>query len=94
VSVRELFAKLTLRRRDPDRVRFVTVEQACKQRRKAGRQVRVRALRDLNGWVDRSRKERGKWSLPAGSVGRLDEERARLWERKGHLRILGPEEEA
>jgi hypothetical protein len=83
-----------VRRGDPERVRFVTLERAFKPRRATRPQVRVRALRDLNGWVNRSRKEWGKWSLPAGGVGRLDEEKAREFARKGHVEILDSEDEA
>lgn len=47
----------------------------------------------MSSWVLRSRKERGKWSLPAGSVVRLDEERAREFARKGYVEVVDPGKE-
>lgn len=61
-------------------VRFVPVERAFKP------QVKVRALMDLNGWVNR--RERIKWEIGAGSIGCIDADKAREFQVKGYVQIL------
>ncbi len=61
-------------------IEFVTVERAFSP------QVKVRATRDVSGWVDRRR--RVKWHLGAGRMGYLDAEKAREFQVKGYVEIL------
>lgn len=73
--------KVSKPRRKPDRpVKFITVEQAFKP------QIKVRVLKDLNGWADRSRNI--KWHIGAGKVGCIDEDKAREFAIKGYVEIL------
>lgn len=61
-------------------VKFVAVERAFKP------QIKVRATRDLNGWANR---ERGvKWSIGAGRIGCIDEDKAREFAAKGFVEII------
>ena len=62
---------------------FVPVERVFKH------QVRVRATRDLNGWADR--RKRVKWHIAHGSIGYLDEDKAREFQIKGYVEILAGE---
>lgn len=68
------------RRRKLEPVRFVPVSKAFEP------QVRVQAVRDLNGWVDRER--RVKWQIGRHQIGFLNEAKAREFETKGFVRIL------
>ncbi len=68
------------RRRRLEPVRFIPVEKAFKA------QVKVRATRDLSGWVDRDR--RVKWQIPAGREGCIDEDVAREWHAKGYVELV------
>jgi len=68
------------RRKELKPVTFVAVERAFKP------QIKVRATRDLSGWVNRDR--RVKWSIPTGRIGMLDEDRAREFQVKGYVEIL------
>lgn len=61
-------------------VTFVPVERAFKS------EVRVRALRDLNGWADR--RGRIKWELGTGQLGHLDAITAREFAAKSYVQIL------
>ena len=61
-------------------VKFVPVERAFKP------QVKVRALHDLNGWVDRRR--RIKWHIGTGQIGCIDEDKAREWMAKGYAELI------
>ncbi len=61
-------------------VKFVAVERAFKP------QVKVRATRDLNGWVSRDR--RVKFHIGKGRIGFIDEDKAREWQVKGFVEIL------
>jgi len=61
-------------------ITFVPVEQVFQP------QVEVRAKHDLNGWADREK--RIKWSIPAASVGCLDQDKAREFSVKGYVEIL------
>lgn len=69
-----------LRRRKLEAITFVPVEKAFKP------QVKVRALKDISGWASRER--RVKWSIGAGSIGCLDENKAREFATKGYVEIL------
>ena len=64
-------------------VTFVPVEMAFKP------QIKVRALRDINGWV--SRAKRIKWEIGAGSIGCLDADTAREFQAKSYVQILDGE---
>lgn len=68
------------RRRRLQPVTFVAVEQAFKP------QIKVRALSDLNGWVDRDR--RVKFHIGKGQIGFMDADRAREFKAKGYLEIV------
>lgn len=72
------------RRRELEPIRFVPVERVFKP------QVKVRATRDLSGWVDRGKKsgKRVKWAIPAGRIGCMDEDHAREYAVKGYVEIL------
>jgi hypothetical protein len=61
-------------------VTFVPVERVFKA------QVKVRALRDINGWANRDR--RVKWHIGAGRVGYLDEDHAREFSIKGYVEVI------
>lgn len=61
-------------------ITFVPVERAFKP------QIKVRALRDLNGHVDRDR--RVKFHIGSGRIGFIDEDTARIWQAKGYVEIL------
>lgn len=61
-------------------VRFVSVSEAFEP------QIRVQALRDLNGWVDEGRGV--KWHIGKHQLGMLNERKAREFEVKGYVRIL------
>jgi hypothetical protein len=61
-------------------VQFVAVERAFKA------QVKVRALKDISGWVNRDR--RVKFHIGAGRFGHLDEDKAREWAVKGYVEII------
>jgi hypothetical protein len=65
-------------------VKFVTVERAFKP------MVKVRATRDVSGWVDRGKKtgRRVKWSMSMGQVGYMDVAHAREYQIKGYVEIL------
>lgn len=69
-----------LRRQKEQPIKFVTLAEAFTP------QIRVRATRDINGWVDRRR--RVKWHIGAGSIGCLDEPTAREFATKGYVEIL------
>ena len=49
-------------------------------------EVKVQALRDLNGWV--SREKRLKWHMSTGSVHALDSDTARDFAIKGYVMLL------
>lgn len=68
------------RRRALQPVTFVPVEQAFKP------QIKVRATRDLNGWVDRDRKV--KFHIGAGRIGFMDADTAREFKAKGYVEIV------
>ena len=53
-------------------------------------QVKVRATRDLNGWVDRGGRSGRpvKWAIPQGRLGFLDADRAREFAAKGYVEII------
>lgn len=61
-------------------IKFVPVERAFKA------QIKFLPNRDLNGWVDRTR--RIKFHAPANRVTFLDEDTARVWQAKGYGQIL------
>lgn len=73
------------RRQRLEPVRFVPVSQVFEP------QVKVQALRDLNGWADRDR--RVKWTINRGRVGFLSADIAREFEVKGYVRIVEGEVE-
>lgn len=54
-------------------------------------QVKVQALKDLNGWANRER--RVKWHISKGSVGCIDADKAREFQVKGYVRIIEGEVE-
>ena len=61
-------------------VKFVTVEEAFEP------MIRVRALLDISGWVNR---ERGiKWSISKNEIGMLSQDAAREFSIKGYVEIL------
>jgi len=68
------------RRRRLQPVTFVPVEQAFKP------QIKVQALVDLNGWVDRDRKV--KFHIAKGSIGCIDADAAREFKAKGYVEII------
>lgn len=68
------------RRRKLDPVRFVPVAQVFKP------QIKVRALKDINGYAARDRKI--KYQIGHGRVGYLDDDTAREWQVKGYIEIL------
>jgi hypothetical protein len=72
------------RNKEIEPIRFVPVEQVFKP------QVKVRATRDLSGWVDRGKKSgrRVKWEIPHGRIGCLDEDKAREFMAKGFVEII------
>ena len=72
---------MKLRRRRPlEPITFVPHTHAFKP------QIKVRATRDLNGWADRDRRK--KWHIGKGSIGCIDEDKAREWHTKGYVEIL------
>jgi hypothetical protein len=68
------------RREKLEPITFVPVSKAFEP------QIRVQALRDINGWVDK--RERKKWHIGRHQVGMLNEKTAREFEVKGYVRIL------
>lgn len=68
------------RRERLEPVRFAPVSQVFQP------QVKVRALKDISGWANRRR--RIKWSIGAGRVGYLNEDKAREFSIKGYVEIL------
>lgn len=70
----------TRRREQLEPVTFAPVEQVFQP------QIKVRALRDINGWANRRR--RIKWHIGAGSIGYLNEDKAREFAIKGYVEIL------
>jgi hypothetical protein len=68
--------------RDP--VKIVSPEAAF------AKQVKVRATRDFNGWVDRGDRSGKpvKWALARGRIGYMDEAHAREFAAKGYVEIL------
>lgn len=62
-------------------VRFVPVAKVFKP------QIKVRALKDISGWVNRD--QGVKFQIGYGRIGYLDEETARVWQAKGYVEILG-----
>ena len=68
------------RRQKLEPITFLPVKKVFKH------QVKVQALRDLNGWADRDK--RVKWSIGKGRIGCLDTETAREFEVKGYIRVV------
>lgn len=68
------------RRQQLEPITFVPVERVF------AAQVQVRALRDINGWADRDK--RVKWHIGKGSIGCVDENKAREWATKGYVEII------
>jgi hypothetical protein len=79
-------ARKATRARKPELkpVKFVAVERAFKP------QVKVRATRDMSGWVDRGEKtgRRVKFHIGKGRIGLMDAEHAREFAAKGYVEIL------
>lgn len=73
------------RRAKLEPIKFVPVRKVFKP------QVKVQALKDLNGWADRDR--RVKWTINRGAVGCIDADKAREFEVKGYVRIVAGEVE-
>lgn len=73
------------KRREFDVVKFVPVERAFKP------QIKVKALLDITGWLDR---DKGiKFRIGMGRVGFVDADSARIWQAKGYITILEGEVE-
>jgi hypothetical protein len=68
------------RRKQLEPIQFVPVSKAFDP------QIKVRALRDLNGWVNEDR--RVKWSIGRNQIGFLNESKAREFEVKGYIEII------
>jgi hypothetical protein len=66
------------RRAQPKPLKFVPIERAFKP------QIKILAKLDINGPVAPGI----KFHLPAGQVGFIDEDVARVWQAKGYVEIL------
>jgi hypothetical protein len=68
------------RRKQLEPIKFVPMSRAFEP------QIRVRAIRDLNGWASEDR--RVKWSIGKNQIGFLNESKAREFQVKGYVEII------